>query len=170
MKQVHIVVYVVFVFFSPGLAAAQGIISFSSGVVSGSSIQLAFSAGEPVSGNFSNSSFSLSSGGVGLIGPTSTSIDEGIENVPAAFRLSQNYPNPFNPSTKIAFELPETSNIRIDVFNSIGMRVATIDQGAKPAGQHTIEFNASSLASGMYVYRLIANGAVVSTKKMMLIK
>jgi len=95
-------------------------------------------------------------------------------NPVADFTLSQNYPNPFNPSTVINFSLPVSSNLTIDIYNSIGALVGTIAKGNFAAGNHKIEFNGSNLASGLYIYSLKAvsgNGqSFVSTKKMMLIK
>ena len=85
-----------------------------------------------------------------------------------AFKLG-NYPNPFNPSTKITFEVPQTSNINLSVFNMIGQKVATLHEGLVPAGAYSTQFNASNLPSGMYIVRLQAEKATIS-KKVMLLK
>lgn len=66
--------------------------------------------------------------------------------------------------------LPKSANLRIEVYNSIGMRVATLVDQQQSAGFYTVRFNASSYSSGMYFYRLIADGNVIETKKMLLIK
>lgn len=90
--------------------------------------------------------------------------------VPNDFALKQNYPNPFNPSTSISFNLPQSSKVTLTVFDMLGRKVATLLDGEQmQAARHAVRFNASALASGMYIYRLEA-GTFVSTRKMMLIK
>ncbi len=84
-------------------------------------------------------------------------------------QLEQNVPNPFNPRTTITFSLAEESNVRLDVFDVTGKRVATLVDGVRSAGRHAIGMDASSLASGVYFYRLNAGG-VVQQKKMILLK
>jgi hypothetical protein len=96
--------------------------------------------------------------------------DELEASTPMVFTLEQNYPNPFNPSTNIQFSLPTTADVTLEVFNMLGQKVATLIDGQKmTAGSHTQKFDASSLASGMYVYRISAANFVQS-RKMMLIK
>tara|TARA_R110000868_G_scaffold368227_4_gene631275 strand:- start:11742 stop:14144 length:2403 start_codon:yes stop_codon:yes gene_type:complete len=86
------------------------------------------------------------------------------------FKLDQNYPNPFNPTTNIKFSLANTSDVTLEVFNMLGQKVATLLQNEKmTSGQHSQAFDASSLASGMYVYRL-STPSFVQSRKMMLIK
>lgn len=90
--------------------------------------------------------------------------------LPKVFSLSQNYPNPFNPSTNFAFTLPEQSEVTLSVFNITGEEVAkVIDSKVLPAGNHSLEFNASNLNSGVYLYRLSAGGKSI-TKKFTLLK
>ena len=72
------------------------------------------------------------------------------------FKLYQNYPNPFNPSTKIKYSIPTESHIVINVFNTLGEKVATLFNGNKKRGQYSIEFNGSNLPSGTYFVRLAA--------------
>ncbi|MFV1884818.1 MAG: T9SS type A sorting domain-containing protein [Balneola sp.] len=91
------------------------------------------------------------------------------EEKPNAFRLSQNYPNPFNPSTNISFNLPSAGQVNLKVYNLLGQEVATLVNDRLNSGSHTFNFDASRLASGVYIYRLQA-GENVQTKKMMLIK
>ncbi|HUI11410.1 MAG TPA: T9SS type A sorting domain-containing protein [Bacteroidota bacterium] len=98
-----------------------------------------------------------------------TAIAPGLTTEPATFALSQNYPNPFNPSTRIDFTIPRASQVEMKVFNVLGQEVATIIEGAMTPGSHTVTFDASRLASGVYLYRITA-GTYVSTKKMVLLK
>jgi len=90
-------------------------------------------------------------------------------SVPQEFALSQNYPNPFNPSTEIQFSLPTTSDVTLKVFNVLGQEVATLVSGILTVGTHEVSFDASRLASGIYLYKLVA-GNFLSTKKMLLLK
>jgi hypothetical protein len=88
---------------------------------------------------------------------------------PRKVALHQNYPNPFNPVTSITYELPESGAVQLRVFNIQGQEVARLVNERQPAGQHQISFDASSLASGVYLYRLETNGIALS-RKMTLIK
>jgi hypothetical protein len=88
---------------------------------------------------------------------------------PIEFALDQNYPNPFNPSTSIKYSVPETGNVRLAVFNLIGEEVAVLVNGSVQAGQYEVSFNASSLPSGVYLYKLQSANSV-EVKKMMLLK
>lgn len=85
------------------------------------------------------------------------------------YELKQNYPNPFNPTTNIEFRIPEASDVTLEVYNVLGQRVATLVDDQYSAGTHTVQFDASGLASGMYIYRLEA-GAHQMSKQMMFIK
>lgn len=99
-----------------------------------------------------------------------TSVDRpGDGVVPETFSLDQNYPNPFNPATRIVYSLPTDSKIRLEVFDLLGRKVASLIDGFVHAGEHAVDFNASHLVSGVYIYRLSAQNLVIS-KKMTLIK
>jgi hypothetical protein len=89
--------------------------------------------------------------------------------IPDRFVLMQNYPNPFNPTTRIRFGLPQASDVLIEVYNVLGQKVATLLNARKPAGYHEVEFDASQLGSGLYIYRIKA-GNFQQVKKMMLMK
>lgn len=97
-----------------------------------------------------------------------TSIDTDDQNSDR-FALMQNYPNPFNPSTVIRFTLDTGSQTTLSVFDLLGREVAVLVSGPLAAGAHSASFDASSLTSGMYVYRLTANGKSL-TGKMSLVK
>ncbi len=84
--------------------------------------------------------------------------------------LSQNYPNPFNPVTNISFELAGNSQVNITVYDLLGNEVATLVNGVKSSGIHTVAFDGSNLSSGMYVYKMSIDGQTVQTKRMMLMK
>ena len=95
--------------------------------------------------------------------------NEELGGLPRTFDLEQNYPNPFNPTTQINYAVPEQSDVQIEVYNVIGRRVATLVNREMAPGNYTVNFDASSLSSGMYFYRLKA-GSTLLTKKMTLIK
>jgi hypothetical protein len=94
---------------------------------------------------------------------------EDEQGLPEGIELGQNYPNPFNPSTMIQYRLNAASRVKIAVYNTLGAEVAVLADGMTAAGEHAVSFNAPSLASGMYFYRLIA-GNVVQTRRMMLVR
>jgi len=89
--------------------------------------------------------------------------------VPQTLQLSQNYPNPFNPSTRIDFALPEAAQVALEVYNMLGQKVVTLENGYLSAGQHSVTFDASDLSSGIYLYRLQA-GDQVLTRSLTLVK
>ena len=88
---------------------------------------------------------------------------------PREFELSQNYPNPFNPTTNINFVMPEQAHVRLTVYDILGRQVATLVNEVVASGSHTVNFDASTLSSGMYIYRM-ETGNITKTNKMMLIK
>jgi parallel beta-helix repeat protein len=105
-----------------------------------------------------------SSGGGGNLLSTETE-----EIAPEEFELAQNYPNPFNPSTTIRYSLPEVSEVSLKVYDITGSEVIELVNGVQNAGSHEVSFNASSLASGTYIYIIKAQD-FVQTKKMVLLK
>lgn len=88
---------------------------------------------------------------------------------PRSMYLSPNYPNPFNPSTSISFELPGAAHVKLEVYNLLGQKIATLLEETREAGTHTVTWNASDVSSGVYFYRLTA-GDFIQTRKMMLLK
>lgn len=89
--------------------------------------------------------------------------------LPEEYKLSQNYPNPFNPTTSIKFSIPEASNVVLKVYDILGSEVAVLVNKEMQAGNYNVDFDASKLASGMYIYSIKAGDFNV-TKKMMLLK
>ena len=101
---------------------------------------------------------------------TPTTSSELDESMVKKFALEQNYPNPFNPTTNISFSLADASPVKLTIYNLLGQEVARLISGkVMNAGTHTVAFNAASLSSGVYLYRLEA-GSFVSNKRMTLIK
>jgi len=88
---------------------------------------------------------------------------------PMKYELSQNYPNPFNPITTIHFSLPESGNVKLILYNTLGQEVRSIVNEYKDSGTHIINFNASGLSSGAFIYKLTA-GTFSMTRKMIVIK
>jgi len=85
------------------------------------------------------------------------------------YTLNQNYPNPFNPVTQITFDIVESGPVTLTIFNPVGQVVTTLVNNTMTAGRHTIAFDAGSLPTGMYLYRLEA-GSFTAARKMLLIK
>lgn len=95
--------------------------------------------------------------------------NEDSPETPDAYVLEPNWPNPFNPSTTIAYRLPAAGRVRLEVFDLLGRRVATLVDGVMPAGRHETRFDATGLASGLYLYALDA-GAEKISRPMLLVK
>jgi hypothetical protein len=96
-------------------------------------------------------------------------VEDGENNLPEKFSLKQNYPNPFNPSTTINYSIAKQSNVTIKIYDLLGRELVTLVNEEKPTGNYAIEFNASSLTSGIYFYQLKA-GNYKDTKKLVLLK
>lgn len=104
-----------------------------------------------------------------------TGIEDESKNLPNEFSLSQNYPNPFNPTTTIAYSLPEASNVNITIFNALGQIVESLVDASYSAGVYTYDWNASDMASGIYLVKISARGNktwknFTEVRKMMLLK
>ncbi|UCD63666.1 MAG: T9SS type A sorting domain-containing protein [Candidatus Zixiibacteriota bacterium] len=94
----------------------------------------------------------------------------GNDGVPTTWALAQNYPNPFNPKTKIAYDVPKAGHVCLKVYNVLGQTVATLVDGQKEAGSHTVEFDGRAYGSGVYFYRLETRDGFTETKKMVYLK
>ncbi|NUM62181.1 MAG: T9SS type A sorting domain-containing protein, partial [Ignavibacteriaceae bacterium] len=98
------------------------------------------------------------------------------EIIPTEFTLYQNYPNPFNPNTTIKYDIPASLNpskggtlVNLIIYDILGRRVKVLVNEIQQAGRYEVQFNASNLASGIYIYQLIAE-KFISSKKMILLK
>lgn len=98
-----------------------------------------------------------------------TPVEEERMNLPRKFEMFQNYPNPFNPQTSIKYTLPKAAQVKIEVYNILGQRVATLVDEVKKAGTHIVTFNAAKLASGLYIYTIRAKD-FYAVKKMIVTK
>ncbi len=98
---------------------------------------------------------------------TGSAVDYQPINNPETFRLAQNYPNPFNPVTEITYDLAKNSQVTLDVYNTVGEKVASLVNESQSAGQYSVTFDAAELPSGIYLYKLQTNENAV-TKKMVL--
>jgi hypothetical protein len=130
-------------------------------------------AGEVFVGTSSSAGSTVSSGVLSdsLVRGTLTGVGEphdALEAIPVTFRLQQNYPNPFNPTTVIRFDMPRSAFISLRVYNVLGQEVAVLVNQVEDAGTKSVEWDALSVPSGIYICRLVTDGAVSSTKMMLL--
>jgi len=91
------------------------------------------------------------------------------DNIEKTLQLNQNFPNPFNPSTIISFNIPNSTNAKVTIYDMLGREIKTLVSGYLNAGVHTVQFDGSNLSSGIYFYELNVNG-VKNIKKMILVK
>ena len=91
------------------------------------------------------------------------------QSLPTTYNLEQNYPNPFNPATTIKFSLPEAANVTLSIYNALGQKVAELVNTNLEAGRYNYQWDASSIASGIYIYELRTD-KFVSVNKMILMK
>jgi hypothetical protein len=99
-----------------------------------------------------------------------TRVRQSAGSLPSSFSLGQNYPNPFNPSTTITFTLSAPDVVSLTVFNILGQKIATLVNEKRPAGTFVVAFDAGSMATGVYMYRLTAGSGLSMVKKMTLVK
>jgi len=98
---------------------------------------------------------------------SATGVEINQEVLPVAFELNQNYPNPFNPTTVVGYQLPVAGNVQLVIYDMLGRKVATLAEGHQTAGAHQVRFNATGLASGVYICRLTA-GPLEASRKLVL--
>ncbi len=127
-------------------------------------------AGQYLIGKNSRNELIVNTNSISLQPLSQDSTEVGAENYNSNNNiLKQNYPNPFNPSTTISFNLPERSYVELNVYNVLGVRLATLIQGVKDAGLYSVQFNASKYPSGLYIYELQTNKFKL-TRKMIYMK
>mgnify|MGYP002624385661 CR=1 FL=1 len=101
--------------------------------------------------------------------PPTVGVQNTSSNVPDRYSISQNYPNPFNPTTKIDFAIPKNGLVKIAIYDILGREITKLVNSNLTAGTYSVDFDGASLNSGIYFYRIEADG-FVATKKMLLIK
>ena len=87
-----------------------------------------------------------------------TAGSDGAASTPPPFALQAPFPNPFRTATTLTYTLPAATDVRLDVFDALGRRVATVAEVLRPAGTHAVDFDAGALPPGLYIVRLSANG------------
>ena len=136
--------------FTPGITTSNGQLSFNLGVSNPSvwidGVELTTSLGK-------------------IAAPA-----EAAAVIPTSYALYQNHPNPFNPVTAFRFDLPEAVQVRLAVYNALGQKVATVIDGVRQSGAHSIRWDASRFSSGVYFYILEAGEKFRQTKKLLLMK
>ena len=150
----------------------RSVIAAAGGSVGDQSFQLFGTFGEPIVGRSSSPDHLLSIGFWSSSADPSTGTpveDVDYSDLPGSYRLGANYPNPFNPQTTISYDLPETSGVRLDVFDSVGRLVRSLVDREQPPGRYEVVFTARDLPSGAYFYRIDA-GNFTDVGSMMLAK
>lgn len=126
---------------------------------------LAFTEGMAADSNMQVVPFDYVDGAITIV----LGVHDRPQSLPRAFRLEHNYPNPFNPTTTIRYEVPRTSFVTIRVYNVLGQEVVTLVSEKREPGRYQVVFDGSKLSSGVYFYRLQANG-YANTLKLLLMK
>ena len=145
---------------------------FSNGgavITDGSNYNLLSSTGQNLIGESDDNTYFAFSGFWFQSGHIFTAINDPFMDMPKTFQLYQNYPNPFNPLTNIKFALPKGGLVKIEVFNILGQRIATLLNAHKAAGYHIINFDANQFSSGLYFYTIQTEN-FHKARKMMLVK
>jgi hypothetical protein len=150
---------------SLGTGSSNGV---SGGIVPGVNA-LAVVGNEVVVGGFFTSAGGVSANNVARWNSGTSRVEQLSPTAPKTFLLEQNYPNPFNPSTTIRYQLPVASEVKLEVYDVLGKKIATLVNERQSAGSYQVVWNASGLSSGAYFYRLQA-GTFTQTKKMILVK
>lgn len=166
-------IYLVIVFAIYGIALGQyAIINsvFSNGgiLISDADYSIKSILGQTFIGKMDTDSY-ITHAGFWHMAKMYVNIGQREDQLPQAFQLFQNYPNPFNPVTKIKYAVPQSSHIRIVIYNALGQRISTLVDEDKLPGYYMVKFNANSLASGFYIYHLDAKD-FQETRKMILMR
>ncbi len=125
--------------------------------------------GASFSGSIANVGTNTAYSVIAFVGTSSVTAVSDAGRTPQSFLLGQNYPNPFNPSTTISYSLPGMMRVRLEVFNVLGQKVATLVDNVEQSGIHSVRFVGANLPSGFYFYRLEA-GTFTETKRLVLLK
>ncbi|MEW6512297.1 MAG: T9SS type A sorting domain-containing protein [Bacteroidota bacterium] len=145
-----------------------GVVAGGGGYTSGATYSGSATVGQSAVGRVVGGAYWVASGFWGD-GGTITAVDNPTPEMPTEYALLQNYPNPFNPATTIGFDLPNRSHVLLVVFNTLGQEVATLVDGEVDAGRHEVTFEAKTLASGIYFYRITA-GSFVATRRLVVLR
>ncbi|MDP4195669.1 MAG: Ig-like domain-containing protein [Bacteroidota bacterium] len=132
------------------------------GILNLESLQFTYNPGSPAIGKYYFDD-------IRIVKKVTVGVEKQDGIVPDRFAMEQNYPNPFNPSTTISYQLPQSSFVTLKIYDILGKEVATLVNENQAAGKYNINFNANSLTSGIYIYKISAGSFSVS-KKMMLMK
>ncbi len=108
-------------------------------------------------------------GAMKFVDEVPTGISNSVSEIPQSYTLSQNYPNPFNPVTRISFSIPSQGLVTLKVYDILGKEIVSLVNEVKPAGNYSVEFDASNFASGAYFYRIEA-GEFKDVKRMVVLK
>jgi len=100
---------------------------------------------------------------------TEVTAGEPVADLPDGLQLHQNYPNPFNPVTVIRYELGQTEQVRLEVYDALGRKVSLLDHGVRAPGIHEVRFDAAHLSGGVYLYRLRTPEQTL-TRRMLLVR
>ncbi len=157
----------------PG-GAVDGKTYYMNDVYNGVSDSVAFSGGQfsftATLPPYGSAIYILSDSVISMTFPTITGVKPAIgAGLPTQYALSQNYPNPFNPTTTIRYSLPSRSQVRLDVYNTLGQLIRTLVSSEQNAGMHEVVFSGNGLASGVYFYKLTA-GSFMKVDKMLMLK
>ncbi len=148
----------------------HGTFGSGGGVSGGSGVSVHSIFGQSFVGMAQNDSYTVGAGfWYAVQSSTVTSVERIDDMIPHEFRLDQNFPNPFNPSTTIKFAIPQQAHVVLIVYDLMGRVVTTLIDEQLAPGEYTAAFDAGSIASGMYLYRIKA-GSHVTTRRMILLK
>jgi len=154
---------------SAQIGLGTGVFATGGGMMSNGTYAAAGTIGQSVIGRSTGATFAASAGFWGDGGVILEIEEPPATETPTEFALRQNYPNPFNPTTSINYQIPNTSHVRLKVFNALGQEVATLVDEAQVPGYKSVEFDGARLSSGVYFYRLTTED-FVATKKIVLMK
>ena len=181
MKQIIIMIFIPLLLASQLKVEAQNKLAYAVFGNGGSSVSnqnnnLYSTIGQPIIGNINNTLYTNNIGFWYQYAETITDVEESwMFETPREFELFQNYPNPFNPTTIIRYGLPKESSVKVIVYNILGEMVVQLVNATQKTGYYEVNFNASNLASGVYIYpiqsrTLDGTKDFRSVKKMILVK